>query len=72
MDQGQWKARVAIWQPCTPAVPILGGRTSRHLRYACASHFNNILAHHCHYKASEGGLEYLVFCTLYNILCGLL
>lgn len=52
MDQEQWKAKVAIWQPCTPAVPILGGRISRHLRYACASHFNNILSHHCHYETS--------------------
>ena len=49
MDQRQWKARVAIWQPCTPAVPIRGGRISRHLRYACASRFSNILSHHCHY-----------------------
>jgi hypothetical protein len=68
MDQGQWKARVAIWQRCTPAVPILGGRISRHLRYACASHFNNIFSHHCLYTdLREGDCNASCFCILFNI-----
>jgi len=67
MAQGQLKARVAIWQPCTPAVPILGGRISRHLRYVCANHFNNILSHLLTTLIiREGGLEDLCF-FMFNV-----
>jgi hypothetical protein len=58
MDQGRWKARAAIWRPCTPAVRNLGDRITQHLRYACGKHLNSILSDHCHYLVS-----YQIECT---------